>query len=224
MKVWASRRRDCGAALGVPVPVVEGAILLELLVVDVTLDGNRRPSKVARLQAIGAPRILAQMAKPKLVRAQGWNLVLSGIEETRDEAGQAREVAQTWVCKLHTPGNAAGFRVRDLYRSGVALPKRLVRDSGGARGLLAVADDYSNLLQRHSTCAELRGHQISTFPAGRLIDCHIEWMSEESFELAGLHLRKGFENRPEQLERGGWLVDIDVKERELTKSEARLIR
>jgi hypothetical protein len=224
MKVWASRRREDGAVLAAPVPVVEGAILLELLVVDVTLEGNRRPSKVARLQMIGVPRILAQLARPKLVRVQGWNMVLSGIEATRDESGHTREVAQTWVCKLFVPENAIGFRVRELHRSGVALPKKLVRDSSGSRGLLAVADDYSNVLQRHATCAELRGHQISTFPEGRLIDCYIEWMSEESFELGGLQLRSSFESRPEQLERGGWLVGIDMKERELTKSEARMIR
>lgn len=224
MKVWARQRREGGAVLAEPVSVVESAILLELLVVDVTLDGNRRPSKVARLQAIGAPRILAQLSRPKLVLVQGWNIVLSGIEATRVESDQPREVAQTWVCKLHIPGNAVGFRVRELYRSGVALPKKLVRDSGGVRGLLAVADDYSNLLQRHATCAELRGHQISTFPEARLIDCHIEWMSEESFELGGLNLRRSFQSRPDQLERGGWLVDIDVKERELTKLEARMLR
>ena len=158
------------------------------------------------------------------MRVQGWIIVLSDIEATRDESGHAREVAQTWVCKLHVPGNAVGFRVRELYRSGVALPKRLVRDSGGSRGLLALADAYSTVLQRHAACAELRGHQISTFPEGRLIDCHIEWMSEESFELGGLQLRGSFESRPEQLERGGWLVDIDITERELSKSEARMLR
>ncbi|WP_338678898.1 hypothetical protein OPV09_17350 [Janthinobacterium sp. TB1-E2] len=224
MKVWAKRRREGGAALGAPAPVVEGAMLLELLVVEVTLEGNRRPSKVARLQTIGAPRILAQLARPKLVRAQGWNLVLSGIEATRDESGHAREVAQTWVCKLFVPEHAVGFRIKELYRSGVALPKKLARESSGSRGLLAVADDYSNVLQRHTTCAELRRHQISTFPEGRLIDCHIEWMSEESFELGGLQLREAFESRPEQLERGGWMIDIDFKERELSKSEARILR
>ncbi len=224
MKVWASRRREGGAVLAAPASVVEGAILLELLVVDVTLEGNRRPSKVARLQMIGVPRILAQLARPKLVRVQGWSVVLSGIEASRDGAGHAREVAQTWVCKLHVPENAIGFRARELYRSGVALPKKLARESGGSRGLLAVADEYSNVLQRHATCAELRGHQISTFPEGRLIDCYIEWMSEESFELGGLQLRSSFESCPEQLQRGGWLVGIDVKERELTKSEARMLR
>ncbi|WP_290608226.1 hypothetical protein [Janthinobacterium sp.] len=199
-------------------------MLLELLVVDVTLDGNQRPSKVARLQTIGAPRILAQLAKPKLVWVQGWNIVLSGIEATRDESGRTREVAQTWVCKLFVPENAIGFRTRELYRSGAALPKKLARESSGSRGLLAVADDFSNVLQRHATCAELRRHQISTFPEGRLIDCCIEWMSEESFELGGLQLHSSFESHPERLERGGWLVSVDMKERELTKSEARMLR
>lgn len=194
-------------------------MLLELLVVDVTLEGNRRPSKT-----ISAPRILAQLAKPKLVRVQGWNIVLSGIEATRDESGRTREVAQTWVCKLFVPENAIGFRARELYRSGVALPKTLARESSGSRGLLAVADNYSNVLQRHATCAELRRHQISTFPEGRLIDCYIAWMSEESFELGGLQLRSSFESHPEQLERGGWLICIDMKERELTKIEARMLR
>jgi hypothetical protein len=55
-------------------------MLLELLVVDVTLEGNRRPSKVARLQTIGAPRILAQLARPKLVRVQATNGVLLKTE------------------------------------------------------------------------------------------------------------------------------------------------
>lgn len=74
MKVLAKRRREGGAVLTAPAPVVEGAALMELLVVEVTLDGNRRPSKVARLQAIDGQRILAQLARPKLVRLQGWSL------------------------------------------------------------------------------------------------------------------------------------------------------
>lgn len=68
MKVCASKRREDGAVLSAPTPVVEGAILLELLLVDVTIEGNRRPSIAARQQTIGAPRILAQMARPKLAR------------------------------------------------------------------------------------------------------------------------------------------------------------
>lgn len=224
MKVRAMRRREGGAVLPAPAPVVEGAMLMELLVVEVTLDGNRRPSKIARLLAIGGQRILAQLARPKLVRLQGWSLVLSGTEVVRDSSGQPREVAQTWVCALHVPENAVGYRIKQLYSGGVAVPKRATRDSGGSQGLLVVGDDYSNLLQRHTACAELRSHQISTFPADRLIDCYIEWMSEEAFELGGLRLRSAYQDQPEQLERGGWLVDIDVKERELTKSEAPMLR
>lgn len=106
----------------------------------------------------------------------------------------------------------------------MALPKRTARDNGGSQGQLAVGDDYSNILQRHTACAELRSHQISTFSADRLIDCHIEWMSEEAFELGGLRVRSAYQDQPEQLERVGWLVDVDIRQRELTKKEARLLR
>lgn len=68
MKALAWRRRKDGAVLAEPAPAVEGAVLLELSVVDVTLQGNRRPEKVARLQMITGQRILAQLARPKLVR------------------------------------------------------------------------------------------------------------------------------------------------------------
>jgi len=224
MKVLATRRRESGVVLAAPLPVVEGASLMELLVVEVTLDGNRRPAKVARLRAIGEQRILAQLTRCKLVKLQGWTLVLSGIEITKDVAGQPREVAQTWVCKLHVPHNAVGYRIRRLYAGGVAVPKRATRDDSGSLGQLIVGDDYSNVLQRHTACAELRSHQISTFPSDRLIDCHIEWMSEESFELGGLRLREAHKEVPEQLERGGWLVNIDIRQRELTKEEARMLR
>lgn len=224
MKVWASRRREDGAALAGALPVVDGAALLELIVVEVTLEGNRRPTKVARLQPIGEQRILAQLAMPKPVKMQGWNLVLSGLEPLTDESKRKREVAQTWVCKFHAPANAVGFQVREMYRSGSALPKSMVREGSGARGLLTIAGDYANALQRHTTCAEVRSHQIQTFPAARLIDCYIEWMGEHSFELGGLSLHAAFEDRPEKLERGGWLVEIDVKQRELTKSEYRMLR
>lgn len=60
----AMRRRERRTVLATPTPVVESAMLMELLMVDVTLEGNRRPSKVARLQTIGAPRVLAQLARP----------------------------------------------------------------------------------------------------------------------------------------------------------------
>ncbi|MYM65419.1 hypothetical protein GTP45_01050 [Pseudoduganella sp. FT55W] len=225
MKVWAQRRREDGAALASAVPVVEGASLLELLVVDVTLDGNRRPSKVARLYPIGEQkRILAQLAVPELVQFKGWTLALSGIEERKDEYQKIRSTSQTWVCQLYVPDAAVGFRVKDMYQSGVAIPRSAVRDGSGTRGRLVVAGDYSAALQRHTPCAELHGHQISTFPQKRLVNCGLLWMSDSTFELGGLHVSPAHGDRPEQLERAGWLCEIDVKERELSKAEARRLR
>lgn len=163
---------------------------------------------MARLQTINAQRILAQLTRCKLVRLRGWSVVLSGIEITKDATGQPREVAQSWVCELHILQNAVGHRIR-LYASGVAVPKRATRDDSGSLGLLVVGDDYSNVLQRHTACAELRSHQISTFPAARLIDCHIEWMSEESFELGGLRVREPIRKCLGSLSgEGGWSISI----------------
>lgn len=205
-------------------PVVEGASLLELLVVDVTLPGNRRPSKVARLQPIGEQRILAQLAAPKLVQLKGWAFALSGVEECKDQFQKVRGTAQTWICQFHVPDAAVGFRAKDMYRQGVAVPRSGVRDCSGTRGVLTVAGDYSNALQRHTICAELRGHQISTFPQARLIDCFIEWMAKTSFELGGLQVSPAHGDRPERLERAGWLCELDIRERELSKREARMLR
>lgn len=223
MKVWASRRREDGAALAGALPVIEGASLLELLVVDVTLAGNRRPSKVARLQPIGEQRILAQLFFPKLVALKGWTLALSGIEERMD-GRDVRGTAQTWVCKFHVSERAAGWRIKDMYRGGVALPKSGLSQDSGSRGPLAVGGERSNALQRQTTCAELRSYQISTFPQKRLIDCDLVWMSDSNFELAGLRVSPAHDGRPERLERAGWLCEVDVQERELTKAEARRLR
>lgn len=197
---------------------------MDLVVVEVTLEGNRRPAKVARLKPIGEQRILAQLLMPKLVKLQGWNLVLSGIEELKDGPGRPRGVAQTWVCKLWVPDQAVGFRVRETYQGGAQLAKSGIHQSTSTRGKLVVTTDYVTPLQRHTLCAEAHHHQASTFPAGRLVDCHIEWMSDATFELGGLRVWDAHGDRPERLERAGWLCEIDVKEQELTKREARMLR
>jgi hypothetical protein len=224
MKAWVTRRREDGAALASPVSAVEGAGLLELLVVDITEEGNRRPIKVARLYPLGQQRILAQLKLPDLVQLKGWKLVLSGIEELRNDGSQIRGVGQTWLCDLRPPENAVGFRVKETYACGVRLPRAALHQTTGTRGKLVVAGEYSNTLQRHTTCAEVHHHQISTFPAKRLINCHIEFIGESTFGLGGLYVREAHQEMPQRLERGGWLCELDVKERELTKREARRIR
>jgi hypothetical protein len=224
MKARVFRRRDDGAVLGAPVPAVEGASLLEVFVVDATEQGARRPIKVARLQPIGEQRILAQLKIPRLVQLRGWSMVLSGIEEVRDQCQGIRGVAQTWMCELWVPENAAGFRVADTYQRGVRIPGSALRERTGSRGKLLIGAEHSNALQRHTTVAELQHHQIQTFPAGRLVDCYIEFMGEHSFELGGLRVREAHDGEPQRLERNGWLCEVDLHVPEFSKREARRLR
>jgi hypothetical protein len=74
---------------------VEGASLLELVVVEITEAGDRGPVRVARRMPLGEQRILAQLKLQALVQLKSWRLVVSGIEELRDEYGHVRGLVQT---------------------------------------------------------------------------------------------------------------------------------
>lgn len=224
MKVIARRRREDGAVLAAPAPVVEGAGLLELVVVEITEDGNRRPIRVARLMPIGEQRILAQLKMPALVQLRGWKLVISGIEEIRDNYRTVRGVAQTWLCELHPPPGAAGFRAKDMFTAGERLPRGAIHQTSGTRGYLVVGSDHSNALQRHTAYAEVHRYEAATFPAGRLIDCYLEFMSDATFALGGMRVWDAHGETPQRIDRAGWLCEFDIPERELTKHEARMLR
>lgn len=224
MKVWAQRRREDGAVLAAPASAVEGAGLLELLVVEITEDGNRRPIRVARLKPIGEQRILAQLKMPMLVQMRGWRLVLSGIEETRDRYGKVRGAAQTWLCELHRPPGAVGFRTKDTYDDGARIRRGAISQSIGRQGRLVVGSEFSNALQRQTTTADLQRYEAATFPYARLIDCYLEFMSETTFALGGLEVSEAYEDRPQRIRRAGWLCEFDIPEREVTKREARMLR
>jgi hypothetical protein len=86
------------------------------------------------LQSIREQRILA-VAVPEAVQLKGWILALSGIEEMKDENRRVRGTSQTWVCKLHVPERAVGYRVKDMYHAGISIPARAVR-----RGVARAAD------------------------------------------------------------------------------------
>ena len=62
MRVWVLRRREGGAYLPEPVRVRGTPAPFELLVIEVTDQGKRRPSKVARLYAPGSKGIVAELA------------------------------------------------------------------------------------------------------------------------------------------------------------------
>lgn len=224
MKVWAKKRRENGAVLASPAPMVEGDPLLELIVIEITEEGNRRPIRVARLKAIGEQRILVQLKLPNLVHLKGWSLVLSGIEELRAANGQISAVAQTWVCELRPPVDAIGFSAKDLYRSGVRLPRSSLHQSSGSRGHLLIGSDFSPALQRHTNHAQLIYYESAGGRAGCLIDAQLEFMSETSFGLGGMRVCESYGERPQRIERAGWLCEFDIRQPELTKREARMLR
>jgi hypothetical protein len=89
-------------------------------------------------------------------------------------------------------------------------------------GKLAVGAEFTNSLQRYATCGELHGYQISTFPTARLVDCYIEWMSDDRFELGGRGVWEANADHPQRLERDGWLCEFDIEQRQLTKAEYRM--
>jgi hypothetical protein len=171
-----------------------------LLVVDITEEGNRRPIKVARLYPLGQQRILAQLKLPDLVQLKGWKLVLSGIEEL---PGRRKSKSRRWTnLGVRTPpaGKRSGLQGQGHLHGRRPSAARGAPQTTGTRGTLLVAGEHSNALQRHTTCAEVHHHQISTFPAKRLINCHIEFMGESTFGLGGLHVREAHQEAPQRLE------------------------
>jgi hypothetical protein len=225
MRAWVARRREGGALLPAPEPLWEAPVPYELIVVDVTDQGKRRPSKVARLIPAGERRAIAELMAPKLVWLEGWQLALSGLEEIPDPIGR-KIVAQSWVCKLSPPPFAIGFKVTNTYVSGVLRPRRVLHEAGKSGGKLAVGSRMDPILGRQTMRAELLHYEQSKFsyPPPHLIDCGLEWMSEERFELGGLLVQNAFEERPERILRDGWLVEYDIELPELTRVQKTMMK
>lgn len=98
---------------------------------------------------LGEQRILAQLKLPALVQMKGWKLVVSGIEELRDQYGHVRGVAQTWLCDLRPPETAGGFRIKEMYTRGVRVPRSALHQAASDRGTIVITGGHSNALQRH---------------------------------------------------------------------------
>lgn len=209
MRVWVLRRRTSGEFLLEPVRVGAAPAPFELLVVDVTDQGKRRPSKVARLHAPGSKAIVAELASIKLLWLKGFEFVLHGVDVTAGERGPVH-AAQSWMCKLDEPLHAVGYRMRGTYDRGVALPHRQVMDRPSYinEGKLTVGGAPDERLGRHATRAEFG---TESRHAGTLLDCDLEWMSEGRFQLSGFQHYEAYGDAPAQLLRQGWLVEFDIK-------------
>lgn len=69
-----------------------------LVVQDVTDQGLRRPSKVARLIQEGAVR--AELNDVRLVWCNDGRMTLTGFERHRNDEGRLVDYCQSWLCIL----------------------------------------------------------------------------------------------------------------------------
>lgn len=209
MKCWVLRRREVGAYLPEPVRVGGTPAPFELLVVEVTDQGKRRPSKVARLYAPGTKSIVAELASVQLLWLKGFEFVLHGVDVIASERGPVH-AAQSWMCKLDEPLHTVGYRMRGIYDRGVEVPRRQVMDrpSYVSEGKLTISAALDERLGRLATCAEFGN---LTRHAGTLLDCDLEWMSEERFQLSGFQHYDAYGDDSARLLRQGWLIEFDIK-------------
>lgn len=74
-----------------------------LVVRDVTDQGLRRPSKVARLLQDGAIR--AELNDVHIVWCNDGRMTLAGFERLRNNDGNVVDYAQSWLCILSETSN-----------------------------------------------------------------------------------------------------------------------
>jgi len=194
----------------------------ELLVMDVTDQGRRRPTKVARLVPLGARTAVAELVAPKLVLVRGADLVLSGTELV----GTGRSplnAGQTWLCRLALPATHASFKVWTNHNGGVEVMRRRVLSMGpnvtGAE--IAVGSVMHEALGRHTTQALVKRNGLTPLT---LIDCELDWMAEERFCLSGFQQYPDSADWPARLLKQGWLCEHDVPAPVAVAGQERLLR
>jgi hypothetical protein len=214
MQAWAARRREGGALLDEAKAFGTTLAPFELLVVEVTDQGRRRPSKVARLVPAGERVAMVELLTPKLVWLGGWDFALSGTEALASDRG-VLNVAQSWYCRLAAPKNAVGFIARHTHDKGVELRPGEILDRYGvkSKGKLAISNMHSQALGRYTLRADLLdAGGAPAFGCSALLDVDLQWMAEERFALTGLVERQAGVDHPTQLLRQGWLCEYDLAE------------
>lgn len=208
VRAWVAQRREGGQLLSEPDSVVAWPAPLELLVLDVTDQGRRRPTKVARLFAEGSRVAVAELVAPHLVWFKGGKFVLSGTQVYTAERGNL-SAHQSWMCKLDLPPYMVGYRARFQFENGIALPPRQVADRYATvtRGELLINSAMDEALGRHTTRAQLRRHG----DVKCLVECGLDFMSADTFQLSGFEDRPACEQWPARLLRQGWLCEYDVE-------------
>lgn len=208
MRVWVWRRRDGGAMLSVAEQVGDPGHPFELVVVEVTDQGQRRPTKVARLVPPGSRVAVAELAAPKLAWFNNDKFVLSG-EESLTWERKTMLASQSWLCRFDVTCKEALFKVWTSHQEGVEMSRHRVLNAGpnfNASGI-AVNSVMHEQLGRHTTQALVKRTTITHLA---LLDCDIAWMSEERFCLTGFQHYPESGEAPERLLRQGWFCEPDV--------------
>lgn len=213
MQAWVARRREGGALLDGPALFGSKPEPSELLVVEVTDQGRRRRSTVARLVPLGQRVAVAELLAPKLVWFGGWRFVLSGTEALVSDRG-ILNVAQSWHCCLAAPANAIGILARHTHDKGIELRHSAIFDRycQKSKGQLAISSVQAQALGRHAVCADLFEPGAAVAASRKLLDVDLQWMAEERFALSGLCEWQSGSDRPVQLLRQGWLCEYDLAE------------
>lgn len=209
MRAWVARRRASGSLLPEVEAVGEAGMPYELLVQEVTDQGQRRPTKVARLYLPGTRQHLAELRGVRLVWLKSLSLVLSGFEVIAD-ARHPMQAAQSWLCRLVQPDNLVGYRMRPMFQYGVALARRQFMDQLGSssEGRLQVSDVHDPCLGRHTMMGQFHNRFATN---GMLLDCELDWLGEERFQLSGLQQHAATTETPARLLRQGWLLEFDIQ-------------
>lgn len=208
MKAWVWRRRDSGVLLPAAEQVGDVHSPYELLVVEVTDQGRRRPMRVARLVPPGSRVAVAELVAPRLAWLRNDTFVLSGVDALARQ-GTTVHASQSWLCRFALPAKAVLFKVWTTHQEGVETPRRRLLSTGA--NLIGSTIDLASVLNahlgRHTTQALVTR---DSKPHLALLDCEIDWMSEERFCLGGLQHYPEGEQWPDRLLRQGWLCELDV--------------
>lgn len=176
----------------------------EMVVEDVTDQGQRRPQKVARVRMPGERRVAAELIAPVISYFQGGIMALYGTERLADAVGRKTGYPQTWLCQFAPPFDETELHVVRMFDEGIEVMKspRARSYEYALTGDLTIRIENDDHLRRPSTIAYLDKGQVSGF---QLMDTRLEWMGAERFMLHGWESRKAWQERPAYGREQGWL-------------------
>jgi hypothetical protein len=203
--VWVARRRQWGMLIPDCLSRAAGVLPepCELVVMDVTDQGQRRPVKVARLLRLGEHTPVGELVAPRVVHLRRSHFVLSGTERQRDTSGKLMGFAQSWLCQLAPPFDTAALEVSDMYRGGVAVD-RAAGDVYPRKGELAMGFERDGELGRITPLTRML-REDGSVDARQLLDTALEWVSGGRFMLSGYERTAGSAGKPPALLVQAWL-------------------